>query len=258
MAGTALTYNSNSLQSAFVFTSDIKHESVGTKQAIPYILAHANGSVMPYTEYGSKIIQLQGTVTGVGVADLDNNLDIFRGYFAQDGQNLDIAYNGGTRRYVCTMTDLQIDRPGGLSWCNFTVLLTSLFGFGQDIATTSLVSATAATGATRADAVTFAGSAPYQLPVATMTYTALSGSGTQTVNFGNNANGQQITVSRTWTTGDVLVIDCQNRLVTVNGVPTDYAGGFPEFRPGTQTIAYADSFTTRTFNYSVTYYKRWL
>jgi hypothetical protein len=260
MTGTAISYGGNSLQTTNITTNTINHEGIGTKLAIPYVLAHANGSVIPYSEFNSKTITLQGTINGFGnIVTTDQLLDTFRGYFALDGQNLDIGYAGGTRRYICTVEDIQIERPTGLAYATFTVTLTALLGFGQDITSTNLVSGTSRTAASYTDSVTIPGSAPWQLPIATINLTAVSATGIQTMTFGNNNNGQAVTISRSgWTAGDVVQFDSTQRQVTVNGAPIDFSGGFPELPPGSGSLAYSDSFTSRTFNYSVAQYTRWL
>ena len=109
------------------------------------------------------------------------------------------------------------------------------------------------------DTCTFLGSAPYQLPVYTVTYTTIGGSPVSgTVSIGNNANGQQVNITRTWTTGDVLVIDTTQRIITVNGLVQNFTGAFPVFAPGASSIGYSDSFASRTFNYSVVYTKLYM
>ena len=256
--GTPVTFNTNSLQNSFIATSDIKHENIGTKIAIPYILAHANGTAIPFTEFSNKMITLAGTIVGAGVSDTDQKLDTFRGYFNGTG-NLDIGYGGGTRRYNCVCLDIQIDRPNGLSYANFNVTLMCLGGFGQDITAQTPVAVTAQTTSPRTDSITVIGSAPQQYPVATITLNSFTGSGAQTMSFGNNANGQQINVTRsTWTAGDIVQIDCVNHQVLVNGNPVDFTGAFVELPPGAQSIAYSDTFSARNYNYNVSYYPRYL
>lgn len=88
-----------------------------------------------------------------------------------------------------------------------------------------------------------------------------------TVGIGNDATGQQINVTRVWSPGDILTIDCSlstNTPVLVNGSPVDFTGAFPAFftpNPGgggSGTVDYYDTFTTRTFNLSASYYAYWL
>jgi hypothetical protein len=75
------------------------------------------------------------------------------------------------------------------------------------------------------------------------------------VQFGNSNNGQAVTVNRSWSDGDVLVIDCGGKTVTVNGANVNFSGAFPEFPPGAQTLYYNDSFSSRTVTISSVYYE---
>ncbi len=57
---------------------------------------------------------------------------------------------------------------------------------------------------------------------------------------------------------DVIVIDCAQRIVTLNGTEIDYNGTFLELEPGANSITYTDGFTTRTVDVAASYVKRWL
>lgn len=258
MNGTAISFNNNSLQTATILTDTIDHESLPTKNAQVYNLGHANKSVIPYISYPSKQITISGTIFADDIPSLDNALDMFRGYFIGTARNLDIGYGTGTRRYIATANQVSITRPGGLTHATFSIVFIATNPFGQDIVTTNALSASARTLASYADILSFNGSAPVQQPVITLTYTAITGGTSKTVTIGNNSNGQQISVIRTFITGDILTIDTINKQVTYNGISIDYAGAFPEFATGTQSLAYSDSLTTRTFNISVVYYPQWL
>lgn len=161
--------------------------------------------------------------------------------------SLDIDYNGGIRRYIATATNIDVDRPDNLVSAAFTVTFTCTQAFGQDVNQTTIMNASGRTLGVYNDSYTFLGTAPYQSPVFTIGYTAVS-TGTQSVVVGNNNNGQQITVTRVWTAGDVLVIDSTTSNVTVNSLPASFTGAFPLFSPGNGSVGYIDSFTTRTFN----------
>ena len=58
--------------------------------------------------------------------------------------------------------------------------------------------------------------------------------------------------------GDVIIIDCANRTVTINDEEVDYFGTFLELEPGANSITYTDGFTTRNVDVSGVYTKRWL
>ncbi len=184
--------------------------------------------------------------------------DTFKGYFRERDQNLDKGHNGGTRRFVASVESLVIKRPGGLAFADFEVGLVCTDPFGRETSTTSALSASGRTAATYSDNHTFLGNAPFQLAIATITLSAVTGGTAKTITWGNAGNGQAISVTRTWAAADVLVINPVLNSVTVNGVEVDFTGAFPEFPPGAQSMAYDDGFTTRTFTISVVYTPGWL
>lgn len=254
---TAISFDGNSLQTANIYTATIGHESITSKLAPIYALGHANRSVIPFVSYPSKLIVISGTITGSDIPNLDSRLDNFRAYFADTDSNLDIDYNGSTRRYIATATKVTVDRPYGLQFAKFTVEFTCTQAFGQDTSTTNAVSATGRTSSSYTDGVTFNGNAPWQSPVLTYNYTTVTGGTAKTVIIGNADTGQQIQVTRDWSSSDVLAIDTYNKTVKVNGVDVSYTGAFPEFQPGAGNITYADNFTTRNFAVSADYYARY-
>lgn len=249
---TGLTFATFNLQTNNIITSDIDHFSIPEKDAKLYALAHANQSSLPFVSYPSKTINTKGYITDTTIALLDTRLDLFKGYFIGTDQNLDIDYAGGTRRYIATVNKLGITRPNGLTYATFDIEFMCTQPFGQNTAATTALTATGRTLSGYTDSHTFIGTAPYQLPVITITYTAVV-SGTGYMIFSNGGNGQGISITRTWAASDVLVIDCAQKTVTVNGVAVTFTGAFPEFPPGAQTFSYSDGFTSRTFNVSVVY-----
>ena len=255
---TGITFDSNSLQTSSILTANIEHESISEKDAKLYAMAHANSSKIPFVSYPSRKIKVSGKIIGSGVSNLDSLLDTFRSYFRGQDKNLDIDYAGSTRRYIATLNGLAIDRPGGLQYANFEAEFVCTQPFGRNTATTSALSAAGRTAAAYVDLHTFLGTAPYQLPVITITITAVTG-GTGSVVFANSANSQGITITgQTFVAADIIEIDCINKTVKKNGALIDFVGAFPEFPPGSQSMTYSDGFTTRTFTISVTYYPMYL
>jgi len=248
---TGITFNSYSLQTSTIITSEIDMESSPKTIAKVLSIAHASKATIPYLDYQNKTIRVSGTVIGTSVSSLDSALDTFRSYFNGKDKNLDIDYAGSTRRYIATAIITKIDRPHGLLHANFDIEFACSLAFGKATSNTTAWSASSRTSASYTTAHTFIGTAPYQLPKATITYSSVPGGGK--VGFGNDANGQMIYVSRTWSNSDILVIDSYERTVTVNGSPVEYTGGFPEFAPGAQNMFYSDTFSSRTFDVLVEY-----
>lgn len=256
---TAISFDANNLQTASgagglgIATSDIQHESLANKNANIYGLAHANRSSLPFVNYPSRQVTIKGYIKGSSIADTDSKVDAFKAYFNKKEGNLDIGYNSGTRRYIATVQGIDIDPDNGLTVREFTVVFICSIPFGQNTSASTFGTVSGNTAATTNVTGTLAGTAPYQLPVITITVTAVTG-GDGYVVLTNHANGQGITlIGNTLVNGDVIVIDVQNRKVTLNGIEIDYLGSFPEVAPGSAQFDYADGFTTRTVTINITY-----
>lgn len=251
---TSISFDSHDLQTSTILTAVIDHEGMPEKDAKLYAIAHANKSAIPFVNYPSRKISIAGKVVGTSIADLDSKLDTFRSYFNSKDANLDIGYNGGTRRYIATAMPPKITRPFGLAVANFTIEFVCTQPFGQNTSATSALSASGRTSGSYSDSHTFLGTAPFQLIVATITINSVTG-GDSFITLKNDGNDQGITIfGQTFANGDVLVIDCKERTVTLNGDEIDFLGAFPEFPPGSQDIGYEDGFSARNFDIDIDYY----
>jgi hypothetical protein len=260
----ALTFDSNNLQTyspttnVGILTNSIEHTNLPDKDAALFALANTNASTIPYVGYPSRRVSIGGVIKGSTQADIDSRIDTFKGYFRGKDKNLDITYGSSTRRYIATVNTINIVRQQKSLFATFAIEFICTQPFGRNTSATTALTASGRTSATYTDSYTFLGSAPLQLPLITITYSAVSG-GASYVSFGNNANGQGITITdQTWVASDVLEIDVANRTVKKNGTEIDFLGAFPEFEPGAQNFSYSDGFTTRTFAITVTYSQMWL
>lgn len=260
----ALSFDSNSLQTydpttgVGIITNSIDHASLPDKTVNLFALANSNMSAISSINYPSKTINIAGFIKGSSAADLDSRIDAFKGYLLGTDKNLDINYNGSTRRYIATANTVSVTRDGGVLFAAFSVEFVCTLPFGTETSDTTALSATGRTSSSYSDNYTFLGNAPAQLPVFTITINSVTGGTNAFIQVGNSGTSQQIIVTRTWSADDVLEVDCYNKTVKVNGTDVDFTGGFPEFAPGAQTMAYADNFTTRNFDIDVTYKKLYL
>mgnify|MGYP000859526940 FL=1 len=255
-----ILYNTISLQTynpatrVGIITNMIDHTSIPEKQSSVYALAHSNSSVISYVNYPSKKITIGGVIKGSSEDDLDVRTDAFKGYFIGQDKNLDIDYAGSTRRYIATANSISVTRQQSSLYATFAIEFLCTQPFGIDTADTTALNTTGNTTSNYNPSYTFLGSAPYQLPVITVTYSAMTGNGTaQLVRIGNNDTGQVIVINRIWSATDVIVIDCYRKLVQVNGLDVPFTGAFPEFHPGPSAFSYSDTLTTRTFAFNVIY-----
>jgi hypothetical protein len=266
MDGT-VKFNTNSLQTfdpatqTGIITETMDADNAAPKNLSSYPLAHANASTVAGDDTPNKIITLTGTLCAVTPAGLDALEDTFKSYMNGRNKNLDIGFYNGTRRWLATAMTPQITRLDNKIWATFTQQFYCSQTFGVAVAPITAVNQTGRTANAYTDSHAFQGTAEYQICLATITLTAVSATGSQSLTWGNNDNGQAITVTRnSWAAGDVVVIDCTdptNQKVLVNGVPADFSGAFPEFTPTTHVMSYNDTFTSRTMSESVIYYPRY-
>jgi len=266
-----ISFNGNNLQTFTEFddsgnpyfvgiiTNLIDHTNQPDQVAQLFAMADADGSSIPSINYPFKKVVIGGTIHGSDQADLDNRIDTFKGYFNGKDKNLDIAYGSGTRRYIATKNALSIERDQKNFYATFTVEFVCTVPFGVDTTTTDLwATKSNFTSATFTETPAVAGNAPFQLPVFTITIDALTGDGDY-VQISNDNNNQEILLyGLGLEAGDVIIIDCVERTVTLNGTEVDYYGTFLELEPGANSITYTDGFTTRTVDVAASYTKRWL
>lgn len=260
-----LTFNSNDLQTydpatnVGIITNVIDHTDGPDLLMSLLGLADADGSSIPSINSPSKPIALAGAIKGSSQADLDSRIDTFKGYFIGKDKNLDIAYGAGTRRYIATAGKPLIQRGERSFIARFQVPITCTNPYGLDTSSSNLWAAkNNFTSATFTETPTVGGNAPHQLPIFTITLDAFTGAGDYLMISNDNNNQEILLYGLGLDAGDVIVIDCVERIVTVNGNEVNYYGTFLELEPGANSITYTDGFVTRTVDVSATYVKRWL
>lgn len=265
MNGSA-TYNLSNLQTYDPVTRTginlnvIRHtdspESIG--DVVP--LANASDSEAPTDEHVTKTVRLGGTVHGTDDIDLDARIDALKGIFRKRGKNLDISYAGGVRRYVVLKANaIGVDRKNRALYADFSIELICK-PYGTDVATTTLANVVDNTSGSHTMSFDIEGTAPYQLPIITITIDALTGTGDY-IQVSNDLNGQEIIITgEALAAGDVVRIDPTPgvRSVTINGTEVDYDGTFIELEPGENAITVTDGFTTRTTDILIEYNKRYM
>lgn len=106
--------------------------------------------------------------------------------------------------------------------------------------------------------ITFEGS-DNQWPRITFTLDSFTGTLNRAITFENPATETSITIERSWTAGEIVVINCEpgNQYVTVNGSAVDFSGNFPYWATGAGFLNYTDNFTARQVDISLHYTKRY-
>lgn len=220
------------------------------------VLANSDKSVTSSAYFESKKINIQAEIGQDTRELLDAAIDTLYQYLAGIEKALVISSGSGTRSWTATLENISItDALGGHAVVEIQFLCAD--PFGRDVNSTSLFS-TALTGSSSETSFVTSGSAPFQQPIITITLSALTGGTSKVVTIGNHDNGQALSISRSWTAGDVIVIDCQAKTVKVNGTEVAFTGAIPEWARGAGIMDYSDTLTTRTRTMSAVYYKRYI
>jgi hypothetical protein len=252
-----ITFDNVGLNSSPYGIKGINHEETAPRDILSFSLARERGSIIVDTNYQSKIIQIEGNITGSSPADLENKIDTFKELMSRELKNLDIDYAGGTRRYKATANATQINRQFfHLNYAPFTVSFIIPSGVGEDITATN--QQTLAIPATTAvpsyvSSITIGGTA-YPQPTFKLTFTAQAGISAVSL----LVNGSKITYTGTIAVNDVLVFDTENKKVTLNAVEKDYTGIFPSLIIGNNVWQTDVICTTATYKMDIDYYKKYL
>lgn len=223
-------------------------------------VANSDKSVMNAAYYKDKKINVLAEIGRDTRQLLDASIDILYGILqvAEAALNADVGL--GTRTWTATLDNVTIsDQAGG--HCSLDIEFQCSTPFGQDTTSTQLFD-TSLTGATSNTPFVVGGTAYWQQPQITITLSALTGGTNKVVTVGNTSIGQAVSITRTWTAGDVIVIDSILKKVTVNGVEVAFTGAIPEWQGGITPLAgsmdYSDTLTTRTRRMVGLYFKRYV
>ena len=218
-------------------------------------LVRNSGAIVVSSSFGKKVITVFGYILAPTRQAYEQTLDELKWRLSAKQRPLVLVQAGAERIYTATVSSVAEGFiEGGKTFITMTFDCNDPFGRDgnlQDYTEPNF------TTTPKSIAHTFVGYADIY-PQFTVTIVAATGSTAKTVNIGNSTTGQQISVTRTWTAGDVLVVDSDTQKVTVNGVVVDYSGFFPVFAPGTAYAQYSDNFTTRTAGVRVKYPKKYL
>lgn len=234
----SVTFGSLSLQSSTIVTSEIQHENVVQKRLNVQKFADREGGRLIRPDFDVKLITVSGHIKGTSQSNLEDTLDTFKKNLNKSEQNLDVEYNGGTRRYVATCSRISFARRhytiDYIEWeAEFTVSNPPL-GKNVDTSTLEYLARTNTFASTLTGE--HEGTPDYSgtfRPHPKVKITFTSANGIRRVVFRNTDENGFMTFTEIrghkFYDGDVLIIDTDEGTVQVNGEDVDFSGGFPRF-----------------------------
>ena len=222
-----VTFNNYDLQDATVITNRAQHTQYPDRDLTFKRKTRADGFHIVNNYFISRHIVVGGTIKGADTATLHTNVDVLKKNLVGQNKNLDIDFNGTTRRYVATVESLDVPEDFyHLTFIPYTVTFLCS-PFGKDTVSKSMTQISA-TITTTTGTMTFANGSAAPLPVITIKLTALSGSA-DLVRFTNQTTEEWVEVRRTFLLNDTIEIDVENQTVKVNGSHANFTGIFPSY-----------------------------
>lgn len=245
-----ITFNNYGLQNTSILTRFVKLSAPILdlqKRAYP----RAQGAYAETAYWRETHLILRGTIKGSSRTDMESRMDTLRKNLAVFGGILKIPWAGTSRYYECYAIGLdrifQERDHYHMTMCPYEIELIALQPFGRsggrtvtDVPTPIAVSPTTMefvnAGTAEADSLAY-------LTVVT------AGTLSQIV-WENTTNGDKVTIPSSFSNGDQIVIDGENRRVTKNGVEIDYTGVLPKIVSGSN--AFKITLTGSGFSISAT------
>jgi hypothetical protein len=257
---TAVSFDSNDLATAVPGLTVLKTNAYqpGKRTLSNYGIARTNLNKVNSAFYTDRTLDVRVGITRTTRDLAEQSLDTLLGILQGQEKALIVSESSTRRQYTATMLDTPI-LVGGGAYMEVDLIFYLSDSFGYDLASTLLLQITNYTSSYKSDRLLFSGSANFQAPVITITFTAVGSATSKTVLIGNSGNGQQLTITRTWVAGDVLVINERaTNPVTINGLPVAFTGSIPQWPPGFGFWSYSDNFTSRTINGQIGCNFRWV
>ncbi|MHA1329846.1 MAG: phage distal tail protein [Candidatus Hodarchaeales archaeon] len=238
-----IKFNNHSLQttsdpSATILTSNIIYNNLPEKILNLKEDSIRDGWSLADVRYSNKVITINGWLISDSGENLKTLIDNFKNYLRPNEKNLDIETYPGSGEYIRWIATTRAIRIPEEHWQvtqkPFEVeFLCQPFGKATTSTTINLNSGSNITTSPYSEDISITGTYDCK-PI--ITFTIVSETNLTALKFENDTNDDWIQVSTSFSTSDVLEIDCENETVKLNSVNQDFTGVFPRLKPGTNSL----------------------
>lgn len=216
-----------------------------------YDKAREHGGVVAAAFYKDKRIRVNCSLGRDSRAAFEQSLQELESILQGKEKLLVFSQAGVDTEYTATREHVIVnDYAGGFAEVEITFLCSDPFGY--NVSATTLYDLSNLVGGDYSFAINWPGNIA-QAPVITITVNSVLGATNQGISIGDGT--RTLTVSDDWEAADVLVIDCRNKTVKVNGSDIEFDGTFPEFS-GSTPVVYSDEIAHRNFDIEITNQER--
>ena len=257
-----ISYNSYDLQtttntSSIIMSRDIVYRSLPQKNIILKQDTIRDSFDVVSVNYSQKIITVRGLLKSDSEANLRTLRDAFMSALNPNEKNLDIDYGSGTIRYKASVESINVPEE----FFHITTLpfeisfLCEPFGKATSTTSVNLNSGNAISASPYNESPSITGT--YKAKP-TITITINSETDMTVLKWDNVDTGDWIQVSTAFSASDVLVINCEDETVKLNGTDQDFTGVFPNFDSGSNSLTLTVTATAFNLNASFFYYPTYL
>lgn len=217
-----------------------------TKATKNFRLARAHGLRSVFESFDAPVITLMGQIICSSKIELDNNIDNLKAWMRRPFGTLSIGYGSGARTWVAKPTHVNIPRDReNISYTPFTIDFELESPFAKDGNMDLLVDAQTITTSVQDMSVLIGGTMDGQ-PIISINIVAFNPSNIpKSITVANPSASQYLTITDQFVAGDVINIDCEKYIVTINESAVYASGQFPLFPIGPGLLQYSDDATTR-------------
>ena len=245
-----LVFNGMSLQNANIVTTALKDSSTPSREIVTFKIPRNDGGGYIADYFRDRRIKVTGYITTASVAAMETLIDQMKRRLTKREGVFSRNINGQVRTIKATLDnpDQMFAKREGyhITFCPFELEFMSLEPMLHDAEYISN-SNFGVTNLNFSESIENLGT--YKVP-AVVVILVEADSAVTALEFKNNTNGDDIKVTTPLVTGDILVIDGENKQVTKNGVVIDYDGIFPDIEYGTNS--YSLITTAASIQYTVT------
>lgn len=231
---------------------NIDHLTIAQRRNQIERLANRHGGVLVQSLRGTKPILIEGYYIGSSAADAQQMYDTLAQALNRQERPLEVPHAGGTRTFIATPENLVLKQPDGLNRLTFSFEFVVPEGSSTTDIKTTLVSSTTITTSTATIPISVLGSVKAR-PTFTLTINSVSGGTGGTISIRNARDFIGLDITGDWTAGTTVTVDSDNLQIFVNGVLTEPSGRFPTYEPGSGSVYYSDTFSSRSITMSATY-----
>lgn len=234
-----------------IVLTTINHLNIAKRENQLEKIADQMGAKLVESSSGSKSISIEGHYTAPSPQEAQLMYDILATVLNRTERPLVVPHGYGTRKYIATPENILIQQPNGLNRLNFSFEFIVPSGLSEEDIDRNLLSATVTTPSAVIP-LEVVGSVDAR-PLITLSFGNITGGAGKSVSIRNGKDFLGLTFQRDFASNDTIAIDSANYQIYVNGDLVHPTGRMPSWSPGSGTLYYADTLTSRSVDISATY-----